>query len=761
MSDASTTGAQATEAREAATIRVDVRLFAGLREHAGTARAALVLPEGTTAGGAVAALWPALGVEAPGGADAMVLAVDREYAEADAVLHDGAELALIPPVSGGASGDEDGAAAGPGAPGAAGADDAEDDDAEDDDAQADGAVADDAEADGAVADDAVADGAVADGAVVDGAQADDQRADDEPLTGTRHARALPPGVVRAAVTAEPIDRTALHALVARHEAGAVVTFSGTPRDVPQLDYEAHEEMAAERIARVLGEVVAAHGACVAAAEHRVGAVPWPEAAVVVAVSAPHRGEAFAAAREALDRIKAEAPIWKQEVDGDRREWVPGTVPVVTPRGGTATTETPSHPAGAAAADEVAAGRGTGEGSATTPVAGAAAGAASADGGAGFVGAAGPLGSARSVGASGEPGERHPGGDLPHLRPDGAATMVDVGGKAVTERRAVAAALLSTTPETAARIAAGDLPKGDVLGVARIAGITAAKRVPDLVPLAHPLALTKVDVRAEVVAELGQVRIEAEARTVGQTGVEIEAMTAALVAAINVYDMVKGVERGIAVGPVALIAKSGGRTGDFAGPAPWDRGFRPGDGALAGRDAQAAPSPAQAVPGARDAPKPLDPPIRVGLLTVSTSRAAGPPDDPGSLALRELAAALQADVEVADRVPDDREAIAAAISRFADEEGCDLVITAGGTGCTVDDVTPEATLDVCDRQVPGIAEALRLESREHTHAWPLSRGVAAARGRTLVVNLPGSPKAAAEAVPVLGPVVAHAVRLLRR
>ncbi len=166
-------------------------------------------------------------------------------------------------------------------------------------------------------------------------------------------------------------------------------------------------------------------------------------------------------------------------------------------------------------------------------------------------------------------------------------------------------------------------------------------------------------------------------------------------------------------------------------------------------------------GARDARKPLDPPIRVGLLTVSTSRAEGPPDDPGSLALRDLAAALRADVATADRVPDDRTAIAAAIARFADEHGCDLVLTAGGTGCTIDDVTPEATLDACDRQVPGIAEALRLESREHTHAWPLSRGVAAARGRTLVVNLPGSPKAAAEAIPVLGPVVDHAVRLLRR
>jgi molybdopterin adenylyltransferase len=155
------------------------------------------------------------------------------------------------------------------------------------------------------------------------------------------------------------------------------------------------------------------------------------------------------------------------------------------------------------------------------------------------------------------------------------------------------------------------------------------------------------------------------------------------------------------------------------------------------------------------------PVRAGLLTVSTSRADGPPDDPGTVALRALAVDLGATAIVEERVRDERGAIAGALRRFADEHGCDLVLTAGGTGCTVDDVTPEATLDACDRQVPGIAEALRLESREHTHAWPLSRGVAAIRGRTLVVNLPGTPKAAAEALPVLSPVLTHAVRLLRR
>ena len=137
-------------------------------------------------------------------------------------------------------------------------------------------------------------------------------------------------------------------------------------------------------------------------------------------------------------------------------------------------------------------------------------------------------------------------------------MVDVGGKPVTDRRAVARAVVRMSPETAATVERGDAPKGDVLGPARIAGVQAAKRTAELVPLAHPLPLTFVDVEAVVDEAAGSVTLEAEARTVAQTGVEMEAMTAATVAALTVYDMVKGVERGVEVGEVALLEKTGGR-----------------------------------------------------------------------------------------------------------------------------------------------------------------------------------------------------------
>jgi cyclic pyranopterin phosphate synthase len=139
-------------------------------------------------------------------------------------------------------------------------------------------------------------------------------------------------------------------------------------------------------------------------------------------------------------------------------------------------------------------------------------------------------------------------------------MVDVGEKPATERRAVARAVVRVTPETAGRVQAGDAPKGDVLGVARIAGIQAAKRTAELIPLCHPLALTFVGVEGSIDVSDGRIVLTAEARTTGPTGVEMEAMTAASVAALTVYDMVKGIERGAEIAEVVLLEKSGGRSG---------------------------------------------------------------------------------------------------------------------------------------------------------------------------------------------------------
>jgi cyclic pyranopterin monophosphate synthase len=139
-------------------------------------------------------------------------------------------------------------------------------------------------------------------------------------------------------------------------------------------------------------------------------------------------------------------------------------------------------------------------------------------------------------------------------------MVDVGGKEVTDRRAVARAVVRMSSGTLEAVRRGEAPKGDVIGTARIAGIQAAKRTAELVPLCHPLPLSFVDVAADLDGDA--VVLTAEARTSAQTGVEMEAMTAASVAALTVYDMVKGLERGVSIESVELLEKSGGKSGDW-------------------------------------------------------------------------------------------------------------------------------------------------------------------------------------------------------
>lgn len=295
---------------------------------------------------------------------------------------------------------------------------------------------------------------------------------------------------------QPISGHRAAKLVASPAAGAVVTFTGLPRDIDSLAYEAHDSMARQLMLKTAFQVAAKHRVCAIAVAHRTGVVEAGQPSILVSASAPHRGEAFAAARELLDLVKLTVPIWKEEVAGQERSRVEGT-PVET------LSQTVAVP---------------------TP-------------------------------------------NLTHLAADGAATMVDVGGKVESERFALAAALVQVTPQTAQLVLDGNLPKGDVITLARLAGVQAAKQASNLVFLAHPLPLTKADVQIEVVQPLGQIRITATAKTVAKTGVEIEAMTAASVAALNVYDMVKGVQQGATISSVTLLKKTGGKS-DFAAAAPW-------------------------------------------------------------------------------------------------------------------------------------------------------------------------------------------------
>jgi len=151
-------------------------------------------------------------------------------------------------------------------------------------------------------------------------------------------------------------------------------------------------------------------------------------------------------------------------------------------------------------------------------------------------------------------------------------------------------------------------------------------------------------------------------------------------------------------------------------------------------------------------------LRAAILTVSTSRVANPAADESGPALAQFARELGAEIAATDLVPDDRELIATTLRRFCDGEACDLVLTTGGTGFAPSDVTPEATREVIDREAPGIAEAMREASRPHTQNWMLSRAVAGIRGRSLIVNFPGSPKSIRQAGEAIAPALPHAVAL---
>lgn len=463
-----------------------MRLFAILREHAGAERIELSLPAGATVADALRELAETHVLSDRLSGMPVAVAVNREYSSTSTMLRTGDELALIPPLSGGS----------------------------DEHAEATST------ADRSGEEHAVASGAADVGRTKPavGVAAAGGR-ETKPATGVGAAGSAETRV-HARVSELPLDAHALSAIVAHPHAGAIVTFAGVTRDVAKLDYEAYVEMAAERMRAIAADCVARTGVIALAVEHRIGAVPLGEPSVIVAASAPHRAEAFAAAREAIDRIKAEAPIWKQEVEADgTRRWVDG-IPAPT-----ATDATPAN-------------------SAST------------------VTRAAKAGVTEAAAEATETGGAEAAGRLTHVGRDGRSQMVDVGAKPESERVAVARARVRMSAAAAAAVQRGDGPKGEVLSVARIAGIQAGKQTGQLIPLAHPLPLTFIDVRASVAVESGLIELVAEARTVARTGVEIEAITAASVAAITVYDMVKGLERDVQIEQVVLLAKRGGRSGDY-------------------------------------------------------------------------------------------------------------------------------------------------------------------------------------------------------
>ncbi|KKK51841.1 hypothetical protein LCGC14_3110910 [marine sediment metagenome] len=153
-----------------------------------------------------------------------------------------------------------------------------------------------------------------------------------------------------------------------------------------------------------------------------------------------------------------------------------------------------------------------------------------------------------------------GEDLTHIDEAGRAKMVDVGAKDETEREGVAEAIVRMQPATLERIRAGQIKKGDVLAVAQVAGVMGAKKTPELIPMCHPIAITGVDFNFEIDDEASTITITASVRTIGRTGVEMEALTAVATAALTIYDMCKAIDKGMIIDGIALVKKSGGRSG---------------------------------------------------------------------------------------------------------------------------------------------------------------------------------------------------------
>lgn len=298
-------------------------------------------------------------------------------------------------------------------------------------------------------------------------------------------------------------------------------------------------------------------------------------------------------------------------------------------------------------------------------------------------------------------------------------MRDISRKTTTQRSATAEATLKVRSETIARIRNKDIPKGDVLEVAKVAGVQAAKNTSQIIPYCHPLPIDFVDVTFAL--DEDTVRITVTVKAIYKTGVEMEALTAASVAALTIYDMLKMLDNTMEITLLRLVDKRGGKS---------------------------------------DYHRQLAVPLRAAVLVMSDTVAAGTKKDLSGRLIEERLKDEGFSVEDYKVIPDDEPLIVGALTRYADELQMDLVVTTGGTGLGPRDTTPEAMAKVVEHTIPGIAETLRAYGQARTPTSMLSRGIAGVRGKTIIVNIPGSKRAVAESLDALFPGLFHAFMMMR-
>ena len=292
-------------------------------------------------------------------------------------------------------------------------------------------------------------------------------------------------------------------------------------------------------------------------------------------------------------------------------------------------------------------------------------------------------------------------------------MIDVSPKFNSLRYAQAEGYLFRSQKTLKRVFDKTVPKGDVTQVARAAGINAAKRCADWITFCHPIPLDWVDVRLE--PDKNKIKITAEVRSVWKTGVEMEAITAVSAALLNAYDMLKPLDDSLSFGDIRVVRKKGGKS-DFS-----DNFKRK---------------------------------ISTAILVISDSTHAGKRKDKSGKVIREFLENQPVKIDFYEVLPDEKEMIAERLRQLADTEKIKLIFTTGGTGLGPRDVTPEATLAVIDRSVPGIVEAVRSFGKDRTPFAMLSRGEAGVRGDSVIVNLPGSSRGTHESLQALFPGLLH-------
>ena len=297
-------------------------------------------------------------------------------------------------------------------------------------------------------------------------------------------------------------------------------------------------------------------------------------------------------------------------------------------------------------------------------------------------------------------------------------MIDVSPKFNTLRYAKAQGILKASPEIIKRVADKTVPKGDVFQVARAAGINAAKNAASWITFCHTLPLDWVEIEFDI--QRDQIIISGEVKAVWKTGVEMEAMTAVSAALLNAYDMLKPLAEDICFSDVKLVKKTGGKSNfkdEFATP------------------------------------------LKVAVLVLSDSTFSGDREDKSGKIIQAYLKEKSLETKFYEILPDNEQKIKVRLLELADNEKCDLIFTTGGTGFGPKDLTPEATLQVIEKEAPGIVEAIRKHGKERTPYAMLAREVAGIRGTTVIINLPGSSKGAEESLQAFFPGLLHAFPML--